>query len=220
MRIAIITLPYFFDGEREIAIKMLERGTDYLHIRKPYATESDIEDFIKSTPSEFYHKIALHDHHHLAIKYSLGGVHLNSRNPNPPVGWQGRVSCSCHSLEEIEGIEGIEAIGEVNEMVKSEKNISIRNIDYHFLSPIFDSVSKSNYPSKFTIKQLEDAAKDGIISQRTFALSGVTLKKLPLLTSIGFGGAALLGEPWQIATEQSSELFEEYLKQLLMPRLT
>ncbi len=201
MRIAIITLPYFFDGETEIAIKMLERGIDYLHIRKPDATSLEVEEFIESIPSEFYHKISLHDHHQLAIKFSLGGVNLNSRNPNPPIGWQGRISCSCHSLEEIEEMVGVAT-------------------DYHFLSPIFDSVSKSNYPSKFTVNELENAVKEDIITKRTFALSGVTLNKLPLLTSIGFGGAALLGEPWQIATEQSSELFEEYLKQLLMNRLT
>lgn len=204
MRIAIITLPYFFDGETEIAIKMLERGIDYLHIRKPDATSLEVEEFIESIPSEFYHKISLHDHHQLAIKFSLGGVHLNSRNPNLPVGWQGRVSCSCHSLEEIE---------EINEMMGVAP-------DYHFLSPIFDSVSKSNYPSKFTVNELEDAVKEGIISQHTFALSGVTIQKLPLLTSIGFGGAALLGEPWQVARKQSAKSFDEYLGMLVMSAKT
>ena len=70
------------------------------------------------------------------------------------------------------------------------------SVDYLFLSPIFDSISKAGYKSNFTIDELRAAADAGIIDSRVFALGGVTPDRLSLLQSIGFGGAVMLGAVW------------------------
>ena len=77
-------------------------------------------------------------------------------------------------------------------------------MDYLFLSPIFDSISKRGYLSQFSIESLQNAAEEGLIDGKVFALGGVTQAKLPLLHELGFGGAAMLGAAWQDLETQSA----------------
>ena len=65
--------------------------------------------------------------------------------------------------------------------------------DYLFLSPIFDSISKRGYLSKFSHNELLNASIRGIIDDKVVALGGVTPDKLSYLKSLHFGGAAMLG---------------------------
>ena len=104
-------------------------------------------------------------------------MHLNARNPAPPEGFRGLVSRSCHTL------------GEVAEHAA--------DTGYRFLSPIFDSISKSGYRAAFSGEALCEAAAQGIIDTRTLALGGVTPSRLPQVRAWGFGGAALLGCIWR-----------------------
>lgn len=69
-------------------------------------------------------------------------------------------------------------------------------MDYVFLSPIFDSISKSGYHSAFTLEVLQQAAAHNIIDEKVVALGGVTPDKVKWLRQIGFGGAAMLGAVW------------------------
>lgn len=122
-----------------------------------------------------YPKISLNDHHELALRYKLGGIHINSRNPNALQGYQGLISKSCHTIEELE---------------------SIQLFDYVFLSPIFNSISKANYQSAFTLDQLYTLAQRDIINEKVIALGGISATNIKQVKEIGFGGAALLGTLW------------------------
>lgn len=177
MKLIVITAPDFLPEEAEVLTKLLDAGADRLHLRKPGCAEEQLENLIRRLPKEHYSRISLHDHFPLQARYGLGGVHLNGRNPHIPQGFEGLVSRSCHSLEEVARY-GLQT-------------------DYHFLSPIFDSISKQGYRSGFGTKQLRQAADEGILTRKTIALGGVTADKLGLLHDIGFGGAALLGSIWQ-----------------------
>lgn len=71
---------------------------------------------------------------------------------------------------------------------------------YQFLSPIFDSISKHGYLAAFDIEsdygkyELRDAISKATVP--VYALGGVTVDKIPILESLGFSGAAFLGEVW------------------------
>ncbi|MBQ1752328.1 MAG: thiamine phosphate synthase, partial [Paludibacteraceae bacterium] len=68
--IIVITKPEFFPSEAEQIESLLRSGrADVIHIRKPGAAESEVERLICSLPKEFYSRLVLHDHHHLALKY-------------------------------------------------------------------------------------------------------------------------------------------------------
>lgn len=174
----IITKPAFFDGEAAMIMQFLRQGrADLLHIRKPSATIEQTERLISEISPDCRGRLVLHDHHSLAMKYGLYGVHLNSRNPLPPKEWKGSVSKSCHSLEEV----------------KEWKE----RCDYVSLSPIFDSISKNGYLSAFTPDDIAMAARSGTIDNKVFALGGVTFNRLQEVQSMGFGGAMILGDAWK-----------------------
>ena len=182
MRIVVITPPSFVTGEAETILRLLDGGIDRVHLRKPDAQEPDMRRLIESLPEKCYPRLSLHDQHRLAVEYRLGGVHLNARNPLRPKGFSGLVSRSCHSLDELQACAA--------------------TTDYRFLSPIFDSISKSGYRSAFEEETLRRAAERGVIDARTFALGGVEPERLPLLHDLGFGGAALLGCIWRDTSEE------------------
>ena len=177
--IIVITRPDFFEGEAAKIAQLLQSGrADLVHIRKPRASQSEVEQLLFSIPTELYSRLVLHDHHSLAIKYGLRGVHLNSRNPEPPAGWSGAVSISCHTLSEL-------------------SECRRKPYAYMSLSPIFDSISKQGYRAAFTAEELERARQEGIIDRRVMALGGVTFDKLDAVRQMGFGGGMILGDAWR-----------------------
>lgn len=175
----IITRPEFFPSEAEQIESLLLSGrADVIHIRKPGASESEVKQLICALPKELYSRLVLHDHHQLALRYGLRGIHLNSRNPERLQGFDGTVSVSCHSIAELAER-------------KREK------FDYLSLSPIFDSISKVGYMAAFTSEELADARSKGIIDSRVMALGGVTFNRVKEVLEMGFGGAMILGDAWK-----------------------
>ena len=177
--IIVITRPDFFEGEAEKITQLLQSGrADLVHIRKPRASQSEVEQLLFSIPTELYSRLVLHDHHSLAIKYGLRGVHLNSRNPEPPAGWNGAVSISCHTLSEL-------------------SECRRKPYAYMSLSPVFDSISKRGYRSAFSADDIAAARSQGLIDERVMALGGITFDKITEIKEMGFGGAMILGDAWK-----------------------
>lgn len=171
-----ITQPFFFDDEARMINRKLARNVDFLHLRKPGSTIDECRHLLSAINPRFLNRIVTHDHFELATEFGLHGVHLNGRNPLPPDGWKGSVSCSCHTLEEV-----------------AQRK---RDYDYVSLSPIFDSISKRGYKAAFTIEQLQAAHGAGIIDSRVMALGGVTPRHIGTVQSLGFGGYMMLGNAW------------------------
>lgn len=180
--IIVITRPDFFDGEDILVNRLFENGLKRLHLRKPKASEQEMAEWIESVSRPFRHRIVLHDHHHLAKDYELGGIHLNGRNPHVPQ-WLSEVRCvksfsvsrSCHSIDEVREYKDI--------------------CDYMFLSPIYDSISKEGYGAAFSRESLELLRNEGLMSN-LYALGGVSPKHFEEVHRLGFYGAALLGAVW------------------------
>lgn len=190
--VIIITLPDFFDDEASTVNRMFRLGLQRLHLRKPHCTAQELEHLIGEIDPQYHSRLVLHDHHHLATKYRLGGIHLNSRNPVPPQGFEGTISCSCHSLDELK--------------------TNPYHCTYRTISPIFDSISKQGYNAAFSDEQLRDAHSLGIINKEIYALGGVALDNIAQVAHYGFGGVLLLGQPWQKAATTD---FDHYMTQLI-----
>lgn len=169
----VITSPSFFDGEAQFLHRLFAHGVDIVHLRKPGATSEDCARLLDGLSADDRKRIVIHDFFELAWPYGLRGIHLNARRSTVPDGWQGHLSRSCHSLDEVRRYKDA--------------------CDYVFLSPIFDSVSKQGYASAFTDETLKQASLDGIIDNKVVALGGVTPDKISYLQQLGFGGAAMLG---------------------------
>lgn len=190
MQLVVLTDPEFFPSEAALVNELFERGLPLLHIRKPDAEDDDVRRLLDHIRSSNYDRIALHYQHHLAEEYELGGIHLSLGHNTVPEGWEGRVSASCHSIEEA-----------------AERR---QVCDYVFLSPIYDSISKEGYLSAFTRRQLEEARDAGLLGKRVVALGGVTPERIPDLAQLGFGGAAVVGSLW--GTRGWDEVVANYWK--------
>ena len=187
MDILIITRPGFYPGEADDIGHLMRAGLRILHLRKPEATSMELEELLRQIPAEWHRRITLHGSFELIERWPIGGVHLNRRNPLPPAGYRGRISRSCHTLEEV-----------------AQWKPRCR---YVFLSPIYDSVSKAGYRSAFTLDTLRQAQAEGIIDHRVVALGGISLERLPQVHQLGFGGAALLGDVWRHRGEELADYF-------------
>ncbi len=171
LRKIAITLPGFVDGEAGAITRLLRpEGYWRVHIRKPGASDRDVERLINDVPEELRQRLSVHYHHSVARATGCGGVHLNASSPYAPAGWQGMVSRSLHAIAEI----GAEPY------------------DYAFLSPVYDSISKPGYTGRFSPDTLR-----GIVDSRIFALGGVTPDRFTELADAGFGGAAMLSAAWR-----------------------
>lgn len=195
MKLIVITSPDFIPNEAQRIRELFDCGIDILHLRKPGASAADCARLLDDLPADCLRRIVVHDHFQLCRDYGLGGIHLNRRNPSvlpfvasavrrPPSSASDNnihssrptVSASCHSIAEAEA-------------KKAE-------VDYVFLSPIFDSISKQGYQAAYSDDALREAAADGIIDSRVIALGGITSGRIPMLRRWHFGGAAFLGDVW------------------------
>lgn len=190
MRIIVITPPEYIEKEANIIVQLLEHGVWAVHLRKPGTDAASLESLIQKIPQRLRSQLVLHDHFKLVKPYALKGVHLNRRNPIPPDDFNGSVSQSFHSIEELK---------------------DMAHLDYAFLSPIFDSISKQGYHAAFSHEQLYDAHEQGLINERVYALGGVSIDRLKEVATIGFGGAAMLGDVWKHAAQPD---FNDYLDEL------
>lgn len=155
---------------------LMEAGLQKLHVRKPNASEARVVDLIDKIQKHFWERIIVHEHHQLVPKMNLGGYHVKS-TAMVPEATQGRhVSRSFHTFEAIRSCE--------------------KKLNYGFLSPIFDSISKPGYASKFSTTSIHTFLKSPL-KFPIYALGGITPNNINQAKNLGFGGAAVLGSIWQ-----------------------
>jgi thiamine-phosphate pyrophosphorylase len=168
---------------------LFEEGLSHFHLRKPDFTEKQLEAYLKQVKPLYLKRVVLHSHHSLIRKYNLKGIHLRTSD-RQKLGQQElqtlvkelrkkglTISTSCHSLDEIETLSP--------------------RFDYVFLSPIFKSISKMDYPAAFSKEELITFFKERKSKVPVIALGGLTPENAVHLADYGFDGAAFLGSIWQ-----------------------
>jgi thiamine-phosphate pyrophosphorylase len=169
-----ITSPDIIEDEAEKICITIDAGFDWVHIRKPDNSLAEMRMLLQSIPTCYHQHLRLHAYFSLADEFAIGGIQLNSRCNTVPTQVLS-ISRSCHSIAEAD---------------------SYPTLDYVTLSPIYDSISKSGYNSKFNLSDIK-------IGDNVVALGGVTPEHFDELIRAGFKGAALLGYlNWQLPIEQ------------------
>ncbi len=192
-----ITDTRMFPGEGRLIEAALAGGVDYMHIRKPGATDDEVRRLLLDIDPTYRNRLVLHDGYTLAESYGLRGIHVNGRHSTADVAGCRLVSRSCHSLEEI-----------VSEKEKYE---------YLFLSPIYNSISKPGYKAAFDSDTLREAADKGIIDKRVVALGGITPANATEVLSYGFGGVAVLGFLWSNPQMEAVARAAALMKECIAP---
>lgn len=187
MKLIIISSPEFINKEATLITSMLEQGLNYFHLRKPSSTIQQMKELLKKIPDQWHSKIVIHSHYELMSHFNLKGIHWTARSRQSPDKEGGTpISTSFHNLEELQGAD--------------------KAYEYCFLSPIYDSISKADYPSKFTKKVVQSALLK--VPLKVIALGGITPDKITECSALGFEGVATLGAIWQ--SENPLKMFDEF----------
>lgn len=191
MRLAILSPPEDVPDEHRVVGHILQHASAIFHLRKPGRGHAGLASYLCRIPDSLHPRIMIHDHVELLNRFSLRGFHLTEaeRRRHPRAVHQltqaypkARFSSSFHSLSDL-----------------SE---AADRFDYVFLSPIFDSISKTGYRAAFEHLALARFLKG--TRQRVFALGGVDGQRVATAASLGFAGVAVLGAVWSAADPQQA----------------
>lgn len=185
MQLVLISLPHAQAGEVSLATEMLAAGLARFHVRKPGWSRAELAAYLADIPAQYHSRLVLHSHHALVAELRLGGAHLTAAARTardlPKLLSGQTLSTSFHTLDEIRQHR--------------------RRYDYVFLSPIFSSLSKVNYPAAFDLSEVAAVLKKlrnrRAYAPRVIALGGIESTRLAEVQQAGFGGAAVLGAVWQ-----------------------
>lgn len=176
MKLIVMTKPAFFVEEDKILVNLFEEGLDSLHLCKPGASPMYSERLLTLLGDNHYSKITVHDHFYLKEEYRLKGIHIDDAFTAPPIGYRGNITRTCHTIGEL----------------KEAK----RHANYVFLHSIFDSQTYADQKASFTYEELKEAARQGLIDKKVYALGGMNLDNAKEAKSLGFGGIVIRGDLW------------------------
>lgn len=188
MKLIILSPDTDIPNETTTANRLLDMGAHRLHIRKPHFTTSQYEQYIEQIIPQHRRRLVIHGCYELYSKLKLGGIHLNT--------------AARHNKELWNKLQGIPASA-ISTSFHSWQEITDNTYPYRyvFISPLFDSISKSGYKAGIDISSISNtrkmAEKDNKFCPQIVGLGGVAPHNIPQLLQHGYDGAALLGTIWQ-----------------------
>lgn len=191
MQLIVITNEQPLKREHDLLHALFEEGLEVLHIRKPYCTLQELESYVEGINPSYYNRISVHRMPEIVEKFPLRGYHFSydefkKDNKDLQLINEFRqsnrlVSCSCHSVEDL----------------KTAKEVS----DYQFISPLFDSISKTGYKAGIDLYELSRFLSE--YNTTTFGLGGIDENTISILQNKGLTGVVALGIIWKQFAEDA-----------------
>lgn len=179
-KIIVISSPNHKDDEARLIQDLLEAGLWRFHLRKPDWSADELRSLLDHVPKAHLQRIVLHRRPELLAEYPLAGYHLTSKEDYPTEQRPGSLSRSFHDLV---------ALGNTTE-----------TLDYVFIGPVFNSVSKQGYTAAFHPNELRRFFRKVKESEKpapmAFALGGIIPDRVRVCLGLGFDGVAALGAIW------------------------
>lgn len=195
----IFSYPTKIENELErVGELLLDSELDFFHLRKPDFDYNQMKGFLNQINDHLHYKIIIHSHYSLISDFDLAGINLNKKGLSQ-LAYADEVD-KCFIQPLVLNNREIEINREMPNMVTysghslTEINELSFNVEYAFLSPIFDSISKENYPSMFDLSELKIELEN--LTTNVVALGGVSSGDRDLLKDAGFYGMARLGDFW------------------------
>ena len=173
----VISSPTYVSNEAAIINQLFDEGLFVFHLRKPESSSQELVLLLQEINPVHYSKIALHSHHYMAKSFGINRLHYTE--------------ASRKQLTEIDFSENENILSTSVHSVEDFKNLS-QHFSYAFLSPVFGSISKSDYQAQpFDLSDI-----DNNIPTKLIALGGVNESNCNTAYDMGFDGIALLGSIW------------------------
>jgi len=190
MKSILISSPTDLSAEIELVNALFEESLACFHLRKPDYSRIQTEHFLKQIKPAFLKRVVLHQHYELLEKYNLKGIHLKE---DAYKAMKEEDLLAVFSTAQKRRITVSLSMHQVEDLPLVRKEFA-----YTFLSPVFDSISKSGYRGNATL-----CVPPGLKAE-VLALGGITLENLDQLSEKGFAGFAILGTIWKPYHEGSS----------------
>ncbi|MDO6759698.1 thiamine phosphate synthase [Tamlana sp. 2_MG-2023] len=179
-------------NEIEILHQLFQAGLQYYHLRKPNKNYEEHVNYLNLIDKQYHDRIVVHYFHELINEFSLKGIHFQEQKRIDHIDNPGQyfknlnmfgktISSSFHETEDIESC--------------------YFEFDYHLLSPVFSSISKTGYKGRgFDVTHID---------KTIIGMGGVSTKNLAEFTKLGYKGVGVLGGIWQ--SENPKETFKSII---------
>lgn len=177
--IIVLSPEYDIPNEVEILNQLFKQGLACYHLRKPHKSYEEYSVYIRQIDTAFHDRVVVHNHHMIINQFNLKGIHFKEQHRIDHIDNPGKyfkelnmygktISSSFHDLQDLEDC--------------------YFEFDYHFLSPVFDSISKEVYKGRgFDVNN----------SNKTIiALGGIRPENIAQVKQLGYNGIAVLGSIW------------------------
>lgn len=163
--------------------RLFAGGLEVLHLRKPSFNADQYRILLDAINPDYYDRIMIHEYHAICETYGLRGVHIQEQaRLDLEEGLQDyiadfkeehyKVSSSFHEPEDI-------------------INTSC-GFNYHFLSPVFSSISKVGYQGRgFAVHH---------IKKPIIGMGGINNQTIAEALALGYSGLGVLGGVWNSST--------------------
>lgn len=136
MKPIVISNPTPIENETTIVNQLFEDGLELFHIRKYNYSKSEVEDYINYINKKHHSRLVLNSYHELANQFNIKRLHFSEKDRLSKTEQEFKqlvndgftLSTSVHSVEEFNTLSSY--------------------FSYAFLSPVFDSISKTDYKAK------------------------------------------------------------------------
>lgn len=223
MRLVLISPPEpHLPAEAELLSAMFDRGLQQYHLRKPGCTWSQVRPLLERLKPEHRKRTMVHQHHaeatrEFAVRVSLAvgtpspapqwipccALPVDGRRPSPIPPRRGASAGALQGLHYPARLRPAPPLPALQGLLQSTSLHSLEELlvgwgpylDYGFLSPIFDSISKRGYQAagfdRARLRQLLGACPLEVV-----ALGGITPGRVREARELGFGGVAVIGSVW------------------------
>lgn len=176
-------------NEIEILTQLFQEGLSYYHLRKPTKNYQEHRAYLDQIAPKYHDRIMLHHCHELLQDYNLKGLHFTA---------QKRRELLTKGIQSFLDIKKMgKTISSSFHEIKEVLDCTI-DFDYHFLSPVFSSISKKGYQGRyFNVHQID---------KRMIGMGGINATNVEETIQLGFNGIGVLGGVWNV--ENSVESFK------------
>lgn len=185
------------NGEIEILTQLFQAGLSFYHLRKPAKNEQDHCAYLDKIAPKYHNRIMLHHCHELLNDYNLKGLHFTEQKRRD------LLTKGHQSFLDLQNNNKIisSSFHEIKEVLECAIDF-----EYHFLSPIFSSISKQGYRGRyFNAHQID---------KRMIGMGGITVDNLEETIQLGFNGIGILGGVWNAENpiESFNSIQQQYEK--------
>lgn len=184
--LVVISNPTAIDDEATIINALFDEGLELLHVRKPDAGVDELRALMETIHSIYHPKIALHQHHKIALDYGIKRLHFTEAK---------RKEMSKEALAQLKVNKN--TLSTSIHQLEAYNTLPI-SFDYVFFGPVFNSISKPGYTSSLKNDFVFPVKNN---HPKVIAIGGVDATNIHQTMNMKFNGTAVLGAIWQKPSE-------------------